>query len=66
MKLTSVKLYRFQRHLLQMQVAKSAEIPWSRLAEIENGDAEPLPDELERIALALGVSTQELVGLRPS
>ena len=65
MKLTTVKLCRFERHLLQMQVAKFANIPCSRLAEIENGTAEARPDELERIASALGVSAQELRCLPP-
>lgn len=63
MRLTNVKLCRLERHLLQMQVAKCAEIACSRLADIENGNAEARPDELERIASALGVSTRELLGL---
>ena len=62
MKLTSAKLRRLERHLLQMQVAKRAEMPCSRLAEIENGTAEPQPDELQRIATALGVPAQALLG----
>jgi len=66
MKLTTVKLCRFERHLLQMQVAKCADIPCIRLAEIENGTAEARPDELERIASALGVSAEELRWLPPA
>jgi transcriptional regulator with XRE-family HTH domain len=62
MKVTSVKLHRFERHLLQMQVAKRAEMTCSRLAEIENGTADPQPDELQRIATVLGFSTQDLLG----
>ncbi len=61
MKLTSVKLRRFQRHLLQLQVAKRAAMTCSRLADIENGTAEPQADELQRIARALGVSAQDLL-----
>jgi transcriptional regulator with XRE-family HTH domain len=65
MKVTSVKLHRFERHLLQMQVAKRAEMTCSRLAEIENGTAEPQADELQRIAMVLGVSAQDLLGSTP-
>ena len=65
MKVTSVKLHRFERHLLQMQVAKRAEMTCSRLAEIENGTAEPQADELQRIATVLGVSAQDLLGSAP-
>jgi transcriptional regulator with XRE-family HTH domain len=63
MRLTNVKLRRFERGLLQMEVAKHAAIACCRLAEIENGDAEPRPDELQRLALVLEVSTQYLLGI---
>lgn len=63
MKWTSVKLRRFERGLLQMEVAKRAEIACGRLAEIENGQVEPRPEELQRIALVLGVPTQRLIGI---
>jgi len=63
--LTSVKLRRLERHLLQMQVAQRAEIPCSRLAEIENGSAEPQADELLRIAAALGVPAKDLLNSAP-
>jgi transcriptional regulator with XRE-family HTH domain len=65
MKVTSVKLHRFERHLLQMQVAKRAGMACSRLAEIENGTAEPEADELRRIAMVLGFSTQDLLSSTP-
>jgi transcriptional regulator with XRE-family HTH domain len=65
MKVTSVKLHRFERHLLQVQVAKRAEMTCSRLAEIENGITEPQADELQRIATVLGVSAQDLLGSPP-
>jgi transcriptional regulator with XRE-family HTH domain len=65
MKLTSVKLHRFERHLLQMQVAKRAEMTCSRLAEIENGTTEPQADELQRLAMVLGVTAQDLLGSAP-
>ncbi len=63
MRWTSVKLRRFERGMMQMEVAKRAEITCGRLAEIENGSAEPKPDELQRIALVLGVPTHHLVGI---
>ena len=62
MRLSTVKLRRFERHLLQMQLAKRADIPCRRLAEIENGIAEPQPDELQRIAVELGVPLHQLLG----
>ncbi|HUI28264.1 MAG TPA: helix-turn-helix transcriptional regulator [Candidatus Kryptonia bacterium] len=62
MRLTSVKLRRFERGLRQLEVAKRAEIAWGRLSEIENGSADPQPEELHRIAAALGISAQHLLG----
>lgn len=63
MRLTSVKLRRFERGLLQMEVAKRAEIACCRLAEIENGGVEPRPDELQRLSLVLDVPTRHLLGI---
>lgn len=63
MRLTSVKLRRFERGLLQLEVARRAEIAWGRLSQIENGSVDPQPDELQRIATALGISAQHLLGL---
>ena len=61
MRFTSVKLRRFERGLLQVEVARRAEMPCGRLAEIENGGVEPEPDELRRIATALETSPQHLL-----
>jgi len=61
MRLTSLRLRRFERGLLQMEVAKRADMSCCRLSEIENGRAEPQPDELQRIAAALGLSPQHLL-----
>ncbi len=61
MQLTSLRLRRFERGLLQMVVAKRAEMSCGRLSEIENGRAEPRPDELQRIAQVLGLSPQHLL-----
>jgi transcriptional regulator with XRE-family HTH domain len=65
MKLTSLKLHRLQRHLMQPEVAKRAAIGWQRLAEIEGGLAEPLPDELSRLAAALDVAPEDLCSAAP-
>jgi len=65
MRLTSLKLRRFERGLLQLEVARRAEIAWGRLSEIENGRVDPQPDEVQRIATALGISAQHLLGLAP-
>jgi len=62
MRLTSVKLRRFERGLRQLEVARRAEMTWGRLSEIENGAADPQPEEVHRIAAALGISTQHLLG----
>lgn len=66
MKLTTVKLRRFERGLLQMEVAKRAEISCGRLSAIENGSTEPQPDELQRIATVLGIPTQRLLDCGPT
>ena len=55
MRLTKIKLRRLERDLLQVDVARRAGIGRSRLSEIECGHAAPRPDELVRIARALGV-----------
>lgn len=65
MKLTNLKLRRFERGLLQMEVAKRAAMSCGRLSAIENGSAAPQPDELQRIAAALGVPAQRLLETAP-
>jgi transcriptional regulator with XRE-family HTH domain len=62
MRLTSVKLCRFERGIMQFVLARRAEIAWGRLSAIENGDAEARPDELQRIAAALQVPLKALLG----
>jgi transcriptional regulator with XRE-family HTH domain len=62
MRFTVVKLRRLERRLLQTEVAKRAAVACSRLSAIENGQVEPQPDELERIAAALDIPAQELQG----
>jgi transcriptional regulator with XRE-family HTH domain len=45
---------------MQLDLAKRAEIAYRRLSEIENGEAEPARDELERIAAVLKVPLKTL------
>lgn len=60
MRLTGIKLRRLEAGLLQVELAQRVHIARCRLSEIENGHVHPRPDELERIAAALGVSTNDL------
>ncbi|MGD9765192.1 MAG: helix-turn-helix transcriptional regulator [Candidatus Binatia bacterium] len=68
MRSTALRQLRFQRGLLQLVVAKRAEIAYSRLSAIENGTVEPHPEELCRLAAALGVSLERVSGaaVRPA
>lgn len=61
MRLTTMKLCRFERGVMQLDLAKRADITYRRLSEIENGEARPQPDELERIAAALDVPLDALL-----
>jgi transcriptional regulator with XRE-family HTH domain len=61
MRLTPLKRCRFERGVMQMVLAKRAAIAWGRLSAIENGVAEPQPDELTRIAAALQVPIEALL-----
>jgi|MudIll2142460700_1097286.scaffolds.fasta_scaffold30269_2 transcriptional regulator with XRE-family HTH domain len=60
MKLTTLRLLRFERRLLQIELAKRTGIDWFRLAEIENGDVEARPEELRRITHVLQVPADRL------
>jgi transcriptional regulator with XRE-family HTH domain len=60
MRLTSLKLCRFERGVMQTVLARRADIPWGRLSAIENGEAEARLDELQRIAAALQVRLEDL------
>jgi transcriptional regulator with XRE-family HTH domain len=61
MRLTTMKLCRFERGVMQLELAKRAEIAYRRLSEIENGEAEPQPEELQRIAAVLDVPLDALL-----
>jgi transcriptional regulator with XRE-family HTH domain len=56
-----MKLCRFERGVMQLDLAKRADITYRRLSEIENGQAEPQPDELQRIAEVLDVPLDTLL-----
>lgn len=64
MTLTTVKLRRFERGVMQLELAKRAEIAFGRLSAIENGHAQPCQEELERIAAVLGVPLDRLLTAR--
>ena len=64
MRLTTVKLCRFERGVMQLELAKRADIAYRRLSEIENGEAEARPEELQRIAAVLDVPLDAL-GIPP-
>lgn len=61
MRLTTMKLCRFERGVMQLDLAKRADITYRRLSEIENGEAEPQPEELARIAAVLDVPLDALL-----
>jgi transcriptional regulator with XRE-family HTH domain len=60
MRLTAVKLCRFERGLMQLELARRADIAFRRLSAIENGLAEAQREELERIANVLDVPLDAL------
>ena len=64
MKLTTLRLLRFERRLLQMELAKRTGIDWFRLAEIEKGEVEARPEELRRITHVLQVPPDRLQRLQ--
>ena len=58
--MTPLKLARIKQNRLQVAVAATAGIDVTRLNRIENGWVAPKPDEIERIAAALGVTVKSL------
>ncbi len=60
MRLTQIKLRRLEAGLLQIDLAQRAGIARCRLSELENGHIQPSPDDLARIAAALGVAIESL------
>ncbi len=62
--LTTILRIRLEAGLAQWQVAQQAGIRAPRLSEIERERVLPTPDELTRLALALGVEVQALEEVR--
>lgn len=60
MGLTAVKRVRLESGRRQIEVARSAGLNAPRLSLIENGWVEARPDEIERIAAALGVTPRDI------
>ena len=58
MRISKLKLLRYQRSILQIEVATRAGIDRARLSLIECGHVQPRPDEIERIARALNVAAE--------
>lgn len=61
MQLTRVKLCRFSKGIMQVELARRTQIAHTRLSEIESGHVEPQADELERLAKVLGVAPDLLL-----
>ncbi len=55
MRLTRIKLRRLEAGLLQVELSQRAHIARARLSELECGHVPARPDELTRIAAALGI-----------
>lgn len=60
-RLTKLKRCRLERGVLQLELARRARISRSRLSELECGYSDARPDELARIASALGVALCALI-----
>lgn len=61
MTLTPIKLHRLRAGRRQIEVALATGIARCRLSEIECGYLQPRPDELQRLAAALGVAAEMLL-----
>jgi len=67
MRMTDVRQRRFQLGVLQVELAKRSGIACARLAQIESGQVEPQPEELQRIRAALDArpaSARQWLGLQ--
>jgi transcriptional regulator with XRE-family HTH domain len=60
MRLTELRLRRFERGLMQIELARRTGIAWFRLSKIENGQVVAQPDELHRISTVLNIPTDQL------
>jgi transcriptional regulator with XRE-family HTH domain len=57
-----IKLYRIHQGLTQIDLARKSGIAASKLSLIECGHINPSPEEIQRIATALGISKKQLEG----
>jgi len=58
----NLKLHRLIRNLTQIELAHRSGVAASRISLIECGYVPPSPRDWERLAQALGVSEQEVIG----
>ena len=62
-----LKAIRDEKHLTNVEVAKLADTPLPTITRIFNGQTpNPTFETISRIAIAMGVSLDELIGLKPS
>lgn len=62
----NLRFFRKSKHIQQKSIADALGIPRSTYSGYESGKREPNFETLKRIALFLGVSTDELLGLDPA
>ena len=62
----NVRAIRLERNLSQTTVAELAGVSQQRVAEIENGNLNVTLDTLDKLALALGCQTEDLIQIGQS
>lgn len=60
---TRIKQLRKEKGLKQKELADRVKIPHSTFANYENNKREPSQEQIEKIAMALGVSVYDLLGI---
>lgn len=60
---TRIKELRTKKGLKQKELADRAKIPYSTFANYENNKREPNQEQIEKIAMALGVPVFDLLGI---
>lgn len=60
---TRIKQLRKEKGLKQKDLADRTQIPYSTFANYENNKREPSQEQIKKIAVALGVSEYELLGI---
>jgi DNA-binding XRE family transcriptional regulator len=64
MRMSKLRLRRFERGLMQVELARLAGIAWYRLSAIENEQVEAQPEELRRIDAILTLKRMPSAGVR--